>query len=99
MAFLRPTPEGVIMKQLGWFDGREALVQRSGGMINVYYGGSLKPDGTGHGHVKATGGPLGENIVYWRLPEDEGGEVIIDNRFTVTNGNDVRLDVYLTEIF
>jgi len=43
------------MKQLGWFDGREALVQRSGGMINVYYGGSLKPDGTGHGHVKATG--------------------------------------------
>lgn len=44
------------MKQLGWFDGREALVQRSGGMINVYYGGSLKPDGTGHGHVKATGG-------------------------------------------
>ena len=58
------------MKQLGWFDGREALVQRSGGMINVYYGGSLKPDGTGHGHVKATGGPLGENIVYWRLPAE-----------------------------
>ena len=75
------------MEQRGRFDGREAKIYRSGGMINV------------HGHVKATGGPHGENIVFWRLPEDEGGEVIIDNRFTVTNGNDVRLDVYLTEIF
>jgi len=98
--FLCPTPEGVIMEQRGRFDGREAKIYRSGGMINVYYGGRYdNAPNDGHGHVKATGGPHGENIVFWRLPEDEGGEVIIDNRFTVTNGNDVRLDVYLTEIF
>ena len=39
----------------------------------------FKPDGPGHGHVRVTGGPLGENIVYWRLPESEGGQVIVDN--------------------
>ncbi len=88
------------MEQRGRFDGRGARIYRSGGMINVYYGGRYdNTPNDGHGHVKATGGPHGENIVFWRLPEDEGGEVIIDNRFTVTNGNDVRLDVYLTEIF
>ena len=54
-----------------------AIVHRSGGQINVYYGGMFKPDGPGHGHVRVTGGPLGENIVYWRLPESEGGQVIV----------------------
>lgn len=72
-----------------YFDGRPAVVQRSGGQINVYYGGSLTPDGPGHGHVKATGGPLGENIVFWRLPEDEGGQVIVDNAWSTMNGNDL----------
>ena len=61
------------------FDGYPAVVHRSGGQTNVYYGGAFTPDGHGHGHVKATGGPLGENIVYWRLPESEGGQVIVDN--------------------
>ena len=87
------------MEQRGRLDGREAKVCRSGGMINIYYGGIGEPDGTGHGHVKATGGPRGENIVYWRLPADQGGDTIIDNRFEIMNGNDLRLDVYLTELF
>lgn len=67
-----------------------AIVHRSGGQINVYYGGRFKPDGPGHGHVRVTGGPLGENIVYWRLPESEGGQVIVDNAWETMNGNDLR---------
>jgi len=42
---------------MAYFDGQPAVVHRSGGMINVYYGGAFTPDGYGHGHVKATGGP------------------------------------------
>ncbi len=72
------------------FDRQPAIVHRSGGMINVYYGGAFTPDGHGHGHVKATGGPLGENIVYWRLPESEDGQVIVDNSWGTVNGNDLR---------
>ena len=75
---------------MAYFDGQPAVVHRSGGMINVYYGGAFTPDGYGHGHVKATGGPLGENIVYWRLPESEGGQVIVDNAWDTMNGNDLR---------
>ena len=76
--------------KMAWFDGKEAKVERSGGTINVYYGGSFYPDGHGHGHVKATGGPLGENIVYWRLPANEGGQVMVDNSWNTMNGNDLR---------
>lgn len=72
-----------------WFDGKEAKVERSGGTINVYYGGFPVADGHGHGHVKATGGSLGENIVFWRLPDSEGGNVIVDNSFGVPDGNDL----------
>lgn len=43
-----------------------------------------------HGHVRATGGLLGENIAYWRLPESEGGQVIVDNSWGTMNGNDLR---------
>lgn len=75
---------------MAYFDGYPAVVHRSGGMINVYYGGAFTPDRHGHGHVKATGGPLGENIVYWRLPESEGGQVIVDNSWGTMNGNDLR---------
>lgn len=71
------------------FDGKDAKVERSGGTINVFYGGFLVPDGTGHGHVKATGGPMGENIVYWRLPDDEGGQVIVSNSWDTQYGNDL----------
>ena len=68
------------METTGWFDGKEARIQRSGGMINLYYGGrSGNTSGDGHGHVKAQGGPLGDFIVYWRLPESEGGATVIDN--------------------
>ena len=42
------------METTGWFDGKEARIQRSGGMINIYYGGrSGNIPGDGHGHVKA----------------------------------------------
>ena len=79
------------MEQFGWFDGKEARIQRSGGMINIYYGGrSGNIPGDGHGHVKATGGPLGENIIYWRLPDSEGGAVIVSNAWDVMYGNDLR---------
>lgn len=47
------------MEQRGRFDGREAKIYRSGGMINVYYGGRYdNTPNDGHGHVKATGGHL-----------------------------------------
>ena len=83
--------------QFGWFDGKEATVYRSGGTINVLYGGYRgNTPGDGHGHVKATGGPFGENIVYWRLPDSEGGRVIVDNQFGIPNGNDLRLRDHLT---
>lgn len=51
---------------MAYFDEQPAIAHKSGGQINVYYGGAFTPDGHGHGHVKATGAPLGENIVYWR---------------------------------
>ena len=76
---------------MAYFDGYPATVHRSGEQINVYYGGRFgNIPGDGHGHVRATGGPLGENIVYWRLPESEGGQVIIDNSWGTMNGNDLR---------
>lgn len=61
------------------FDGQEAKVVQEAGTVNIYYGGHMTPDGYGHGHVKAQGGKYGENIVYWRLPDNEGGNVVIDN--------------------
>lgn len=65
---------------MAWFDGKEARVEREAGTINVYYGGSRgNVPGDGHGHVKAQGGAFGESIVFWRLPESEGGTVVIDN--------------------
>lgn len=74
---------------MAWFDGKEARVERSGGTINVYYGGSFgNTPGDGHGHVKATGGPMGENIVFWRLPESEGGQVIVSNLWDTMYDND-----------
>jgi len=71
------------------FDGKEAKVERSAGTIDVYYGGFIVPDGDGHGHVKATGGALGENIVFWRLPESEGGQVVVSNSWDTMYGNDL----------
>lgn len=61
------------------FDGQEAKVEQEAGTINIFYGGAFKPDGEGHGHVKAQGGAFGESIVFWRLPASEGGAVVIDN--------------------
>lgn len=81
----RPTRES------GQFDGRSAAVYRSPGTTNVLYGGSNgNVPGDGHGHVRATGGPTGENVVFWRLPEDEGGQTIVDNSWDITEGNDLR---------
>ena len=61
------------------FDGKDAKVVREAGTINIFYGGTFFPDGTGHGHVKAQGGAFGESIVFCRLPESEGGRIAIDN--------------------
>ena len=74
---------------MAYFDGQPAIVHRSEGMINVYYGGRFG-NIPGDGHVRATGGPLGENIVYWRLPESEGSQVIVNNARETMNGNDLR---------
>lgn len=63
----------------GKFDGQDAKVIQEAGATNIYYGGLLTPDGIGHGHVKAQGGVYGESIVYWRKPDSEGGQVVIDN--------------------
>lgn len=74
----------------GRFDGRSATVYRSPGTTNVIYGGrNGNVPGDGHGHVKATGGPTGESVVFWRLPEDEGGQTIVDNSWDITGGNDL----------
>ena len=76
---------------MAYFDGQPAIVHRSGGMINVYCGSRFgNIPGDSHGHIKAAGGPLGKNIVYWRLPESEGGQVIVDNSWGTMNGNDLR---------
>ena len=78
------------------FDGEDAKVVRSPGETNVYYGRFVAPDGPGHGHVKATGGPDGENIVYWRrLSVAKGGQVIVSNSWDTKYGND--LNNYLSD--
>ena len=71
---------------MAYFDRQPAIVHKPGGRISVYYGGI----GPGHGHVRATGGQLGESIVYWRLPESEGDKGIVDNAWGTMNGNDLR---------
>lgn len=73
---------------MAWFDGQDAKVVQEAGTINIFYGGSFVPDGNGHGHVKAQGGPFGENIVYWRLPDSEGGAIVIDNFASAERLND-----------
>lgn len=76
---------------MAYFDGQPAIVHRSGGQINVYYGSRFgNIPGDSHGYVKATGGTLGKNIVYWRRPESKGGQVIVDNSWETMNGNDLR---------
>ncbi len=68
------------METTGWFDGKPAKIRRSGGTTEIFYGGAWgNIPGDGHGHMKAQGGPLGDFIVYWRLPESEGGATVIDN--------------------
>lgn len=81
---------------MAYFDGKPTKVIRNPGETVVYYGGFLAPDGPGHGHVKATGGASGENIVYWRLPEDEGGKEIISNAWDVPFGQGNDLSDHLT---
>lgn len=85
------TPTNSPAKKSGEFDGRDATVYLSPGTTNVLYGGrDGNTRGDGHGHVRATGGPTGENIVFWRLPEDEGGQTIVNNSWSITDGNDLR---------
>ena len=45
--------------------------------FEFYYGGLfVVPDGRGHGHVVRNDG---ETINFWRLPDSEGGRIIVDN--------------------
>ncbi|WP_367133234.1 hypothetical protein [Saccharothrix sp. HUAS TT1] len=67
----------------GTFEGHHALIE-SGyttdgqAKVDIYYGGRGGPLGKGHGHlVKLRDG---DSVVYWRLPQSEGGRVITDNR-------------------
>lgn len=47
--------------------------------FEFYYGGFLSPDGVGHGHVVSNDGL---NINFWRLPDSEGGRIVIDDRWS-----------------
>lgn len=81
---------------MAWFDGNEAEVERSEGATNVYYGGRRGDAlGDGHGHVEAVDGPLGESIVYWRLPANVGGQVIVNNPADIMYGTN--LSEYLSD--
>lgn len=81
---------------MAWFDGNEAKVELSGDTINVYYGGRRGDAlGDGHGHVEAVDGPLGESIVYWRLPANVGGQVIVNNPADIMYGTN--LSEYLSD--
>lgn len=67
---------------MAYFDGRIASVDvvTERNTMNIYYGGLTTPDGYGAGHVKAVVCDYGyAAITYWRLPDVEGGKVIINN--------------------
>lgn len=49
--------------------------------IDICYGGSGGLMGRGHGHVVSKDGI---NIFFWRLPESEGGGIIIDDNMVST---------------
>lgn len=60
----------------GEFDGKDAKIKVSdnGRRTDIFYGGEGTPDGDGHGHVTA----INDQIQYWREPENEGGNTLID---------------------
>ena len=60
----------------GEFDGYEAKVNTSDDSrrMDIYYGGDGSPDGAGHGHVAV----VNDQVQFWREPENDGGEVLID---------------------
>ena len=59
------------------FDGLPAKAFRAEGVIDVFYGGALAPDGPGCGHFKAHDRFRGD-VIYWRLPACKGGRTIVD---------------------
>lgn len=73
----------VIIMGDGYFDGHPIkIVYGNTGRrdrFEFYYGGLFDPDGIGHGHVVSNDG---ENIHFWRLPDSEGGMIMIDDRFS-----------------
>lgn len=67
----------------GYFDGQPIKV-RVGATgrrerLEFFYGGLFVPDGDGHGHVVSNDGV---SINYWRLPDSEGGRVVVDDYFS-----------------
>lgn len=65
------------------FEGKEIKVVTGAtgrrDRLEFYYGGMVTADGPGHGHVVSNDG---ENIHFWRLPESEGGRIVIDDRWS-----------------
>ncbi len=59
------------------FDGLPAVAYRREGVIDVFYGGALAPNGPGCGHFK-TEDRFGGDVIYWRLPACQGGRTIVD---------------------
>lgn len=47
--------------------------------LEFYYGGASYPDGPGHGHVVCNDG---ETINFWRKPVHEGGQIVIDDKWS-----------------
>jgi hypothetical protein len=65
------------------FEGKEIKVITGAkgirGRFEFFYGGAMHADGPGHGHVVCNDG---ETINYWRKPNHEGGQVIIDDNWS-----------------
>lgn len=69
----------------GTFDGKDARIERGqtgrADRIDVFYGGLTEPKGSGHGHVVSNDGVY---INFWRLPESEGGAIVLNDQYGST---------------
>lgn len=79
------------------FDHKPAVVIREGSpfgglsaCLKVHYGGDGSPDGPGCGEVYAAPGGGDCVIFFWRLPESEGGGLVVDRSVTSVFNEEVR---------